>query len=97
MAIIKNITLDSGVVVNYHRIVSVNNITNHATIIEVASYTSKAKRQEEKNALVNKEEMNVFIDTKYLEIPYDKDLNVNSAYGYLKTTETYSNGTDDLD
>ena len=41
--------------------------------------------------------MNVFIDTHYIEIPYDEDLNVNSAYEYLKTTETYSNGTDDLD
>ena len=33
MAIIKNITLDSGVMVNYHRVVSVNNVTNHASII----------------------------------------------------------------
>ncbi len=97
MAIIKSITLDNGVAVNYHRVVSVNNITNHASIIEVASYTSKEKRQEEKNALANREEMNVFIDTKYMEIAYDKDLNVNSAYEYLKTTETYSNCTDDLD
>ncbi len=97
MAIIKNITLDSGVMVNYHRVVSVNNVTNHASIIEVASYPNKAKRLEEKNALANREEMNVFIDTHYIEIPYDEDLNVNSAYEYLKTTETYSNGTDDLD
>ena len=48
MAIIKNITLDSGVIVNYHRVVSVNNITNVTSIVEVASYTSKAKREEEK-------------------------------------------------
>ena len=49
MALIKEIELSNGVTVNYHRIVSVNNITNHSSVIEVASYTSKAKREEEKN------------------------------------------------
>ena len=44
MALIKEIELNNGVKVNYHRIVSVNNITNHVSIIEVASYTSKEKR-----------------------------------------------------
>ena len=97
MAIIKNITLDSGVIVNYHRVVSVNNITNMTSIIEVASYTSKAKREEEKQAIENAESMNVFIHTQYLNIPYDPQLNVNSAYAYLKTTEEYSGGEDDLD
>lgn len=96
MAILKEIELPSGVVVNYHRVVSVNNITNHASIIEVASYTSKSKRNEEKSALENNEPMDVFIETKYLSIPYDEDLNVMSAYEYLKTTEEYGNGSDDL-
>lgn len=51
MALSKKITLESGVAVNYHRVVSVNTITNHANVIELASYTSKAKRTEEKAAL----------------------------------------------
>ena len=97
MALIKSIELDSGVIVNYHRVVSVNNITNHASIIEVASYTSKAKREEEKQAIKNKAEMNVFIDSDYINIPYDSNLNVNSAYEYIKTTEKYSNAEDDLE
>ena len=97
MAIIKNITLDSGVAVNYHRVVSVHNVTNVSSIIEVASYTDKSKREEEKQAIANSQPMNVFINSKYLSVPYDPTLNVNSAYEYLKATETYSNGTDDLD
>lgn len=96
MAILKEIELDSGVIVNYHRVVSVNNITNHASIIEVASYTTKNKRNEEKTALQNNEGMNVFIDTEYMSIPYDAEMNVNSAYEYLKTTEKYADSENDL-
>lgn len=97
MAILKEIELPSGIIVNYHRVVSVNNITNQESIIEVASYTTKDKRMEEKNALENNEEMNVFIDSDYINIPYDANLNVNSAYEYLKTTEKFSGCEDDLD
>ncbi len=96
MAILKEIELPSGVTVNYHRVVSVNNITNHASIIEIASYTSKAKREEEKQALENHEGMDVFIETEYMSIPYDEDLDIISAYEYLKSTEKYSGGSDDL-
>lgn len=95
MALIKSITLDNGITVNYHRIVSVNNITNHSSIIEVASYTSKEKRQEEKAALENNESMNVFINTEYLNTPYNLNLNVNSAYEYLKDLEKFENSEDD--
>lgn len=96
MAILKEIVLPSGITVNYHRVVSVNNITNHASIIEVASYTNKSKREEEKSALDNHESMNIFIETEHISVPYDEDLNVVTAYEYLKTTEKYGNGSDDL-
>lgn len=96
MAIIKEITLENGVSVNYHRIVSVINITNHASIIELASYTSKAKREEEKDALENGTAMNVFIKSKYIDLPYDEDLNVNSAYEYIKTLPEFENCEDDV-
>ena len=97
MAILKEIELPSGVTVNYHRVVSVNNITNHASIIEVASYTSKAKREEEKTALENGEDMNVFIETEYIGTPYNENMNVAAAYEYIKNTEKYANSSDDLD
>lgn len=94
MALIKSITLDNGVTVNYHRVVSVNNVTNQTSIIEIASYTSKAKRDEEKLKLTNKEPMNIFINTEYMNINYNKNLNVDNAYNYLKTLEKFSNSTD---
>lgn len=95
MAIIKNITLNNGVSVNYHRIVSVNNITNHTSIIEVASYTDKSKREEEKTKLEAKEPMDIFIHTQYLNTAYDSSLNVDNAYEYLKTLEQFKDCTND--
>lgn len=95
MALIKSITLDNGITVNYHRVVSVNNITNQASIIEVASYTNKEKRQEEKSALENNQPMNIFIHSEYLNVPYNSNLNVNSAYAYLKGLEKFENSEDD--
>lgn len=94
MALIKEIELENGVTVNYHRVLSVRNITNHGSIIEVASYTSKSKREEEKQA-TNGETINVFIYAKPISIPYDKDLNVDTAYEYLKTTEEYKDSEND--
>ena len=95
MALIKEIELDNGIKVNYHRVVSVNNVTNHASIIEVGSYTSKSKREEEKNAIENHEDMNVFVSTEYINVPYNSEMDVSSAYDYIKTLEKYSGAIDD--
>ena len=97
MALLKEIVLGDGITVNYHRVVSVNNITNHASIIEIASYTSKAKREEEKAAVASGTEMDVFIKAERPSIAYDKDLDVDGAYAYLKTLEKFAGYTDDLD
>lgn len=48
MALSKNIDMENGIKTIYHRIVSLNKITNIANIIEVASYSSIEKREEEK-------------------------------------------------
>lgn len=96
MALIKEIVLENGIITNYHRIVSVNNITNHSSVIELASYTGKSKREEEKQALANNENMNVFINTNYFSIPYNQTLDVDSAYEYLKTLSEFTGYTDDL-
>ena len=47
MGLKKEIELESGIIVSYHRIVNIQKITNSATVIEVASYISEKKRQEE--------------------------------------------------
>lgn len=92
MALTKKIKLENGVIVNYHRIVSINKITNKSIVIEVASYTSQEKRQEE----IEKEgqSMNIFIDTTYLNKEYDETNTIQDLYDYLKTTEKFEDAED---
>lgn len=108
MALQKEILSNNGVTLNYHRVVSVNSITNISTYIEVASYVNEAKRLEEKayqelqmkedRTLEEEEELekgiNVYIETDYIQIPYDKDMNVDSAYKYLVTLDKYKGAKD---
>lgn len=92
MALLKKIELENGVITNYHRIVSINKITNNSVIIEVASYTSEEKRQEERDYYNSTEEnksMNVFIDTTFLNKEYSENETIQDLYEYLKTTEKF--------
>lgn len=49
MALQKQIELENGVVINYHRVTSLNKITNISNTIEVSSYTNEEQRKKEKN------------------------------------------------
>lgn len=94
MALNKKIELENGVITNYHRIVSINKITNISNIIEVASYTTEAKRAEEREAIKNGAEMNVFINTEYINAEYDENSTIESTYEYLKTLEKFKDAED---
>lgn len=94
MALLKTIELNNGVVVNYHRVVSINKITNHSTILEVASYTSQAKREQEIQQLAAGEEINIYKETEYMSVDYDETAVITDWYDYLKTTDKYSGATD---
>lgn len=48
MALQKNIELENGVILNYHRIANLSKITNIKNIIEVSSYVNKQQREKEK-------------------------------------------------
>lgn len=48
MALEKNIELENGIILNYHRIVNLSKITNIKNIIEVSSYVNKQQREKEK-------------------------------------------------
>lgn len=109
MALKKEIELENGVILNYHRITSFNKITNVVDIIEISSYISKSQRDKEheyqlvQKKSANNEELtpkeqeilsngiNVFIDTEYINIPYDESMTIESAYEYLRATEKYKN------
>lgn len=94
MALVKSIELDNGVVVTYHRIVSINKITNKSIIIEVASYINESKRQEEIEKQESGEPMNIYIDTIYLNKDYDENETIEDLYDYLKTTDKFKNAQD---
>lgn len=96
MALKKEIILDNGIVLNYHRVASVNNITNQTSIIEVASYINEAQRQKEIDwyKATVKGDMKVFINAQFIETDYDKNLNVDNAYDYLKTLEQFKDAED---
>ena len=97
MALLKTIELDSGIVLNYHRIVAINKITNHAIILEIAGYTSKAKREQEIQQLANNQEITVYTDTTFMSVNYDENTTIKDWYDYLKTTDKYSGAEDDED
>lgn len=48
MALLKEIELENGVILNYHRIASLNKITNITNTIEISSYTNSNQREKEK-------------------------------------------------
>ena len=86
-----------GVPLNYHRVASVNIVTNQCNLIEVQSYVSKAKRDEEKQALANRQAMDVFIHADTYVAPYDQTMTVDSAYSYIKALDDFSGATDVLE
>ena len=89
MAIIKQIELDSGIVVNYHRIVTAVISVNNNITLEVASYINKSKREQEKKQIMNKETRTVFINTQFFSLDFDPDFSVTDAYNYLKNLEQF--------
>lgn len=97
MALQKEIKLDNGITTIYHRIVSINKITNNTTIIEVASYIDESQRQKEidyYNSKQNEKSMNVFIETSYIEKEYNETDTIEDLYLYLKNTEQFKDATD---
>ena len=100
MALEKKITLSNGIETNYHRIVSINNIINEQTIIEVASYINEQKRNEEQQALSNGRKsgeavpMDVFINSTNVNKEYNENETIEDCYSYLKTLEEFKGSKD---
>lgn len=94
MGLSKRVTLANGVQTNYHRIRTIMHDVGNKTLVDVVSYTSRAKREEEREAggLI---ETCVAVD--WHEHDYDDSLTVADAYEWLKTTPTFEGATDVLD
>ena len=110
MAISKKIEKNNGIIVNYHRITSLNKITNQCNIIEVNSYINENQRLKEKEyqnlqiknneSLTEEEEkelsegINVLIEANFITIPYNENMTIEDAYEYLKSIEKYKDAED---
>lgn len=66
MALSKKIELENGIEVNYHRIVSLNKITNISNVIEIASYANRKQREKEE-AYQNLQKKNIEDDNSLTE------------------------------
>lgn len=96
MALLKNITANNGIITKYHRISTITTIINDCHIIEVASYTSEEKRNEEKQALENKAPMDVYIDTHRFKMPYSESITIDAAYDYIKNLDVFERAKSDI-
>lgn len=100
MALEKEINSNIGIPLTYHRIVSLNKITNVSNIIEIASYINKEKRQEEDDAMKRSletgvaEQINVYIESININKEYDENETIIDAYGYLKTLDKFKDAKD---
>lgn len=100
MALKKEIELENGIILNYHRITSINKVTNNITVIEVSSYINEAQRQKEQEALIQGQEMgeaipmNVLIESTFINKEYIEDETIKDLYEYLKTTEKFKDAED---
>lgn len=95
MALSKSIELNNGVMVKYHRITSLNIITNIHNVVEISSYTSEEKRREELRAQENEESTDIYIHTTIMSVPYNQEATIESTYEYLKTLPIF-NGSEDV-
>ena len=103
MALNKDIQLDNGVTVSYHRVVRVACYTNVQNTIEVASYTSASQRAREKEAMLATTDVtgaavatlaDPYIVTSLFETSYQQGMSIVDAYDYLKTLPAFEGATD---
>ena len=94
MALYKEIEQSNGIITNYHRIMSVNNITNKETQIIIYSYANKEKRTEENFITEDGEEIFNVVNSQSILKEYEEDFNVIKAYEYLKTLEKFKDAED---
>lgn len=96
MALFKEVTLDNGVTLRYHRIVNISIFTNSSNSISVNSYTTEIKREEEKYAVETGDwsAFDAYIEGRQFVTPYDQFMTIDSAYEYLKTLPEFEGSID---
>lgn len=97
MALDKEIVLDNGIGLSYHRIEALHVYVNAQNTIEVHSYISEEKREEEAEAIPEGKPHNVYKDARYFTTDYDPEMSIVTAYDYLKTLPEFQGAADIID
>lgn len=103
MAIIKDETMPNGVPLSYWRIVTMTVIVNQQVTVEIAGYVSEEARKAEQDAMAEAKETgeypetDIYIESRFIEFPYDPDMSVTKAYALIKGMEEFADATDVID
>ena len=79
MALLKPITKDNGITLNYHRILFIQSTINRQTSIAVLSYLNEESREKENTANEPYKEAITY------ETPCVENMTTDQAYDYLKS------------
>lgn len=90
---------NTGIPLAYHRISSVNLITNESMVIQVCSYISEMDRHREKQQFLAQPEIAepIFSTVYYYSCEYTDGMTCTQAYEYLKTLPEFADATDVLE
>lgn len=88
MALSKKIKQEDGVVTSYHRILFMSQFINSHTSIVVASYIDRQSRG------TIDEGAEPYVRTVTYERDYDPEMDVGSAYAYLKGLDAFAGSED---
>ena len=101
MAIKKQITLDNGIVIEYHRIAAITIETNQQITLVIHSYLSEDGRQIEKDyaaGLYKDVEFGMmkcpYNKVDFVHPEYDENMTISKAYEWLKTQPEYEGAED---
>lgn len=96
MALKKDIILENGVIMTYHRIAEIQNTVNFNTTLVIYSYINQEQRNKEKKLQISPSRVlsSLYRITDYVNLEYNDNLSITEAYEYLKTTDKYSGAED---
>ncbi len=87
-------------ITNIINIIEVSSYTNKAQRDKEQEYILAQTKSANNEELTEREQyliengINVFIETDYINIPYNESMTIEEAYEYLKTTEKYKEAED---
>lgn len=94
MAIQVALLTEEGVTTTYHRIVSMNVVTNHEIIIEVRSYIDAEGRAKEQESYDIVDRIPHYSKTVFIPTEYDENMDIKGAYDFIKTLPDYEGAID---